>query len=524
MALHEIENHASSVRERDDVHLQRMGKKPVLKRNFNLISILGFSCTILGTWESLLGIFTGPLRNGGSGGAIYAFIFGWVGTFASFIVLAELASMAPTAGGQYHWAAMLAPPKYMKFISFVTGWFTILGWQCAFAASAFLTGSMIQGLIILGNDLYHAMPWQSTLICWAALSLALIINLIGGKTLPRIGVVLLVMQIVGFFGVLIPLVYMAEHNTKEQVFLSFHNGGGFKTQGLSWFVGMTACAFAFAGGDAAVHLAEEITNASRVIPQSLMLSIGINGCLGFAMLIATMFCTGPDLGGELGEITGYPYMGIFFEATNSVPGSLAMSSIIVIIYISALMGLLAAASRQLWSFSRDRGVPGWRLWSRISTSRLLPVPALIVSVTIAWLLALIRIGSSVAMENIVSMAVSAIYLSYLIVSILLFVRRVHGDISLYNDNGSEVINLPGAKLVWGPFRCPGILGTIINGYAIIYITIVIFFSFWPSTMDPTVATMNWSIVAIGGAMSLAILYYLFHARHVYVGPIMEISL
>lgn len=40
-----------------------------------------------------------PLRpltyiiSGGSGGAIYAFIFGWVGTFASFMVLAELASM-----------------------------------------------------------------------------------------------------------------------------------------------------------------------------------------------------------------------------------------------------------------------------------------------------------------------------------------------------------------------------------------------------------------------------------------------
>lgn len=293
-------------------------------------------------------------------------------------------------------------------------------------------------------------------------------------------------------------------------------------------------------------MAEEIANASKVIPQTLMLSIGINGCLGFGILIATMFCTGPDLGGKLGEITGYPYMGIFLEATNSVSGSLAMSAIILVVYIGELMGLLAAASRQLWSFSRDRGVPGWRLWSRvrnhsitlkssfiikltpcrkqISTSRQLPVPALIVSVTIAWLLAIIRIGSNVAMENIVSMAVSAIYLSYLMVSVLLFVRRVRGDISLYNDSEDEIINVPGANLVWGPFRCPGILGTIINGYAIIYITIIIFFSFWPSTMDPTIATMNWSILAIGSAIFFAILYYIFHARHVYTGPIVEVSL
>lgn len=137
---------------------------------------------------------------------------------------------------------------------------------------------------------------------------------------------------------------------------------------------------------------------------------------------------------------------------------------------------------------------------------------------------MIRIGSDVAMEDIVSMAVSAIYLSYLMVSILLFVRRFRGDISLYNDSEDEIINVPGAKLVWGPFRCPGILGTIINGYAIIYITIIVFFSFWPSTMDPTIETMNWSILAIGGAMFFAVLYYIFHARHVYTGPIVEVLL
>lgn len=116
-------------------------------------------------------------------------------------------------------------------------------------------------------------------------------------------------------------------------------------------------------------MAEEVANAAKVIPRALILSVGINGCLGFGILIAMMFCTGPDLGGKLGAITGYPYMGIFLEATNSVSGSLAMSAIVIIIYVCAIMGLLAAASRQLWSFSRDRGVPGWRLWSRVSMPR-----------------------------------------------------------------------------------------------------------------------------------------------------------
>jgi amino acid transporter len=154
----------------------------------------------------------------------------------------------------------------------------------------------------------------------------------------------------------------------------------------------------------------------------------------------------------------------------------------------------------------------------------LPIFAILLTVTVATLLSLINIGSNTAMEDIVSMAVAGIYLSYLMVSVLLFYRRFRGDISRYNDNDDDIVNVPGAKLVWGPFHCPGIIGTLINGYAIIYLSIVVFFSFWPSTMDPTVATMNWSVLAIGGSSFLAIIYYVVRARHIYKGPIMEVSL
>jgi amino acid transporter len=144
-------------------------------------------------------------------------------------------------------------------------------------------------------------------------------------------------------------------------------------------------------------------------------------------------------------------------------------------------------------------------------------------VIISWLLAIIKVGSDIAMFDIVSMAISGIYLSYLMVSVLLLIRRVRGDIALYNDSDDDIVNVPGAKLVWGQFRCPGLLGTLINAYAVIYIAIIVFFSFWPSTMNPTVESMNWSVLAIGGAMFLSILYYIVRGRHHYTGPIMELA-
>lgn len=39
---------------RDERDLRRLGKKPVLKRNFGFMQILGFSCTVLVTWEGIL--------------------------------------------------------------------------------------------------------------------------------------------------------------------------------------------------------------------------------------------------------------------------------------------------------------------------------------------------------------------------------------------------------------------------------------------------------------------------------------
>jgi choline transport protein len=40
------------------------------------------------------------------------------------------------------------------------------------------------------------------------------------------------------------------------------------------------------------QMAEEIKNASTVIPKAIMISIFLNGTIGFAMLIAYLFCLG----------------------------------------------------------------------------------------------------------------------------------------------------------------------------------------------------------------------------------------
>lgn len=79
-------------------------------------------------------------------------------------------------------------------------------------------------------------------------------NIIGGKLLPRFEGTILILHILGFFAILIPLTYMAEHKPASEVFTYFINEGHWPTQGLSFFIGIIGPVFAFAGGDAAVHV------------------------------------------------------------------------------------------------------------------------------------------------------------------------------------------------------------------------------------------------------------------------------
>ncbi|KAH7110959.1 hypothetical protein EDB81DRAFT_831331, partial [Dactylonectria macrodidyma] len=120
--------HAAEEFDRDDLdreQLAKLGKKSVLKRNFRFLTILGFSCAILVTWEGTLMNFAPGLANGGPAGLVYGFIFVWIGNLSVFSTLCELVSIAPTSGGQYHWVAMLAPRWCSKFLSYITGWLTL---------------------------------------------------------------------------------------------------------------------------------------------------------------------------------------------------------------------------------------------------------------------------------------------------------------------------------------------------------------------------------------------------------------
>ncbi|KAI0118585.1 amino acid transporter-like protein [Hypoxylon sp. NC0597] len=500
----------------DDATLERLGKKPILRRDFGFVAILGFSCTVLITWEATL------FNSGGPSGIIYGYLLVWAGMLSTFTTLGELCSMAPTSGGQYHYVAMLSPPRAQKLLSYLTGWLTLTGWQALIASSELLAVSMIQSIALLTHPEYreNMRDWQATLMLWAAVALSYGINTSFNKLFIRFEGVAFIIHILGFFGVVIPLVLLSDHVSTEQVFGTFSNLGGWPTQGLSFCIGIMGTVLSFLGGDGAIHLAEEIENAAVVLPRSLIGTLLLNGAFGFAMLIATLYCMG-DVNAAFEEDPNFPFVAILRRATGSTTGAALMVSVVIIMTFTAATGCLTTTSRILFALARDRAVPGWRVLKKTSPRTTIPRYAALVAAVIAALLSLINAGNSIAFDGVISISVAGILGSYLIAASLLLWRRLTGGIGQPRDDDSK-INTIGKDLRWGPWHIHGALGVINNVFTCAYLFFIFFFSFWPVQTPVTPQNMNWGVLVTGAALIFSVIYYYIWARKVYKGPIIEV--
>ncbi|KAK3329253.1 amino acid/polyamine transporter I [Apodospora peruviana] len=502
----------------DDVQLQRLGYQPKLSRTFGFMSMLGFSCSVVLSWESSLTNMVATLQNGGPAGVIYSFLVSWVCMLSVYSVLGELASAAPTAGGQYYWVAWLAPKRYRKFLAYETAWLTNLAWQAAFIATTYSVAIIIQGVVKLNNpSSYNAKTWHTVLIQWAVAVVAILINCTTGRTLALLEGFILILHLAGFFAILVPLVYLSPHNTASSVFTTFINDGGWSTQTLSFFVGFPAISTALCSADCAVHMSEEIQDAARVVPRALVYSAIMDGVLALGMIIATLFCI-VDLDGAIAAQSEIfcAFLEIFRVGLRSSQGAVAMGCIIVVLGISSVVGICASASRLMWSLARDRGCLGDKHLVKLNRNQL-PIATILTTLGICMLMSLIVLGSTVVLMNLVSLIISALYSSYLLACGLLLWRRCTGGLQPYVPGGGGDMLAP-SQLSWGPWRVPEPFGTANNIVACLYCILLLFWSFWPGQPNPAPEAANWSIVVYAGVVLLSVIWYIWRAKHYFQGP------
>lgn len=233
------------------------------------------------------------------------------------------------------------------------------------------------------------------------------------------------------------------------------------------------------------------------------------------------FCLG-DASEIVQTPTGYPFIQIFYNSTKSYSATNVMVTILIVTLTSSTISEVATGSRQLWSFARDKGVPFHGMLSHVSLDTSapftpaqltplshiqitpgwnIPINAVLISLLVTVLLSLINIGSTVALNAVVSLTVVSLIGSYMITISCVLLRRFHGP------------PLPPHRWSLGRY------GAAINIAALCFLLPIFIFTFFPVATPVVASTMNWSIVLFGGIIIFATCYYFAFARHVYVPPV-----
>ncbi|KAJ5528271.1 hypothetical protein N7513_012430 [Penicillium frequentans] len=354
-----VPNSGATHNDKNDMH--RMGKLQEFRRNFRPLAALSFSAVLQATWEFILISNSQGLQNGGLAGLFWSFIWTFIGFGFIIVSLAEMASMAPTSGGQYHWVSEFAPRPFQKSLSYTTGWMSVLAWQAGAASGSFLTGTIIQGLISIRNPEYQAQNWQGTLFVWVMIAVIYVFNVYAANWMPRIQNLLLALHLICWVIVVVTLFTMAPHQPAKVLFTEFYNGGGWPTIGVSLMVGQISA---------------------------------IYGSLT-----------------SLTDSSGFPFLYVLRNML-SLGGVNGLASIILVPVIFSNILFNASTARQTHAFARDKGLPFARWISHVDPRRRIPVRAIGLSCLASGLLSLIYIGSSVAFNAIISLNVAALMYTY----------------------------------------------------------------------------------------------------------------
>ncbi|KAH9231230.1 hypothetical protein K456DRAFT_1751689 [Colletotrichum gloeosporioides 23] len=439
-----------------DSTVDNLGHAQELKRQFSLPTLGALCLCLMATWEAISTVVAQALLSGGAPCLFYNYVLSFVCSVCIAASLGEIASIYPTAG------------------AFTTGWISVGGLTVFCASAAFAAGIQTQALIILNDDSYVPQRWQGMLFYWAVLFYSSALNIWGSRMLPHANMISGVIHVVAFVAILIVLGVMAPKNNSSFVFTEFINSSGWTNDGVSWLVGLISAVYPFLGYDAACHMAEEIPNATRNVPIAMVGSVVANGLMGLVYVVVLLFSTG-SLETLLATPTGFPFMQIYLDATKSRAGATVMSLTLITVAIAATVGCITSASRTL----------------HVHKDLQVPVRAIAVVTIMQLLLGFLYLGNITAFNAVLSMAIIGIYLSYSIpIAYMLLVGRNRLT-----------------RKEYGPFRLGGFLGPVLNVVSLVWMTVVIMFSTFPSAQPVTAQNMNYSTVVMAGWLVSGLCYY-----------------
>lgn len=154
---------------RDEL-VEAQGHARVLRKNFSTLASLGLGFGITNSWIGYAAAFGANVVYGGPQNVIFALL---VATFVQYFItlgLSEIASSFPSSGGQYHAVWLLATPKSRRFLAFVVGFWSIIGWWVVTCSGISVAAVAVSGLVQFWFPDFVATNWNLYLIYLAVIA------------------------------------------------------------------------------------------------------------------------------------------------------------------------------------------------------------------------------------------------------------------------------------------------------------------------------------------------------------------
>ena len=352
------DDYSDTARHQDMKVLHGMGYAQELSRSMSKFSNFAISFSIICILSGGINSFAQAVSSvGGAGGGI-----GWIvgcllsGMFA--LSMAQVASAFPTAGGLYHWGSILGN----RFWGWLTAWLNLLGLITVLGAinigtAYFFTGTFGPMVGFDGTD------WEVVGFVAAITIIQAIFNHIGIKATTFLtdisGYIIFATTAV----LVLACLYYAPaiDISRLWTFKNYSGAAGGEVFPQSDSIGylfllcLLLPVYTITGYDASAHTSEETKNAAESVPRGIVSAVFWSSLVGWIMICAIILAI-PDM--DAAAAQGW---GVFFGTMDAIlPPGLKMTLYFFILITQLLCGLatVTSASRMLFAFSRDDGVPG----------------------------------------------------------------------------------------------------------------------------------------------------------------------
>ncbi|USP81288.1 amino acid transporter [Curvularia clavata] len=345
-------------------------------RHISMLDIASVGWSICNSWVGVIATLAFNISNGGSPGLLYGLWIVFVMYGCIVYTLAELSRVYPSAGGQYHWTAILAPKWCARVASYACGMINIFAWAALSAGVAIIVPQVLLAIVINYNPSYELQRWH------------------------------------------VFLIYQA---SSKAVWVTFVDLSGWNNTGVVFLIGLLTPGYMYAGIDGAVHLAEEATNAREAVPRALLSTWIVGFVTSFVVAVACMY-SAQDFTAVATSRTGFPIFELWRQATRSEAAATAFLVYVLVAGFMALAGCQQTASRLTWSFARDSGLIASSKICRIDGRWKAPIWALCANGFVIFLIGCIYLGSSTAFNAFIGTGLILQLITFAFPAVILLAR------------------------------------------------------------------------------------------------------